>query len=70
METVRELMGVSEAARVLGVRASNLNRVVGLPEPVYAPYYPPPQRVSAGRFWWGDEIRELAEQRRKVKGRG
>jgi hypothetical protein len=65
MGTVRELMGVKEAAAELGVRASNLDRIVGLPEPAYAPYYEPPWRLSAGRFWVADEIRQFAEQRRQ-----
>jgi len=64
---VRELMGVKEVAAELGVLPSNIYRVPGLPEPLYAREFDPPRKLAAGSFWDADEVREFAAARRERK---
>ena len=54
---VPELMGRLEVARELGVEPTNLDKVVGVPEPI-------PQELRRGALWRADVIREFAEWRR------
>lgn len=57
---VPKLMGVREVAELLGVETSNLDRVAGLP--------PHATRLSRGRVWRADLIREFARKRRRRTG--
>ena len=59
MSKVPPLVGLSDAAAILGVHRSNLMTVKGLPEPV--------QRVSSGPLWLRSEIEALAIRREAKK---
>ena len=56
---VPELMGAIEAARVLGTKRNNLNKIARLPEPC--------QYLERGAVWRADVIREFAEAREKAR---
>jgi hypothetical protein len=56
-ESVPELLGAKEVADELGVRVSNLERVVGLPAEV--------GDLACGRIWRADVIRPFADERRE-----
>lgn len=58
---VPELMGATEVASELGVKRQNLNKVVGLPDPV-------PQELARGMVWRADLVREFAAERRDRLG--
>ena len=51
-----ELLGRDEVARELGVRASNLGELKGLPEPIVT-------HLPRRRLWLASEIREFAKRR-------
>jgi hypothetical protein len=53
--TEPELVGAAEAARLLGVRQSNLRTLAGLPEPY--------QRLRSGTLWRATDIKALAWSR-------
>lgn len=52
-----ELWGAAEVAAHLGVRASNVYKMRGLPEPVVV--------LQRGKLWSAYEIRAFAERRRR-----
>lgn len=60
-----ELFGVTDAAEEYGVGTNNLDRIAGLPDPVYGPDLDPPYRLRVGRLWLADDIREHAKARRE-----
>jgi hypothetical protein len=51
----RPVVGVFEAAQLLGVRTQNLDSVVGLP--------PARQELKSTRVWWADEMEAFAKAR-------
>lgn len=68
-DTLPRMYGTKEASAVLGTTTSNLWKVAGLPEPLYARQHPnPARRLSAGSFYDADAIDMLAEQRRTGSG--
>ena len=56
---IPELFGRKETADALGCSTANLDRQVGVPEPI--------AEVSSTRLWLADEIREFAAERDKRK---
>lgn len=53
---VPPLAGFAEAAEILGVSTSNLQKVAGLPEPV--------ARLKSGSVWLVSDLRALARKRK------
>jgi hypothetical protein len=56
-----KLVSAGDAARILGVRQTNLRAQVGLPEPYDV--------ISSGALWREDDIREFARQRQQRRRR-
>jgi hypothetical protein len=53
----RPVVGVYEAAQLLGVRTQNINMVVGLPAAR--------QELKATRLWYEDEMVAFAKERQR-----
>lgn len=58
------MIGPTQVAKIVGVRQSNLAKVVGLPLPIPVP----PAPAVGGRLWLEDEVRHFAKARnRRIK---
>jgi hypothetical protein len=51
----RPLAGAAEASEILGVKQTNLRKLVGLPEPL--------QVLAMGSVWLREDIEEFADRR-------
>jgi hypothetical protein len=60
-----ELLTLIDVAEVYGVAKQNVDKIAGLPDPVYGPDLDPPYRLRH-RLWIADDVRAHAEQRRRA----